>query len=62
MGDQSLYIDAKIILTKQKGTTVTKESLFPARQEITLPLNGLNIFFSDCTTVINHNTKLDSDR
>jgi hypothetical protein len=36
--------------------------LYPPRHQMTLPLNGLNMLFSDYIVAVNHHTKLDSDR
>jgi hypothetical protein len=40
----------------------TRESLYPIRHNITLPLNGLNILFNDIHTAFNFHNKLDCDR
>ena len=60
-------VDATILLTVQPIAAVgnaqeTEESLYPARHQMTLPLHGLNVLFSDCIVAFNHHTKLDSDR
>lgn len=60
-------VDATILLTVQPvlangNAQETEELLFPERHQITLPLNGLNMLFSDYITAVNHHTKLDSDR
>jgi len=36
--------------------------MFPERQRVSLPLNGLNMLFEDISVTFNHSTKLDSDR
>ena len=62
-----LVVDATIVLTVQPTTAEgvaqeTEELLYPDRHQITLPLNGLNMIFSDYIAAFNHHTKLDSDR
>ena len=62
-----LVCDAVILLTIQPtgvagNAQETQELLYPARHQITLPLNGLNMLFSDAIVAFNHHTKLDSDR
>ncbi len=66
-----MVLDATIVMTVQRTGAVadgaaehpeTEESLYPARHQMTLPLNGLNMIFSDCVVAFNHHTKLDSDR
>jgi hypothetical protein len=56
--------DAIILLTVQipGAAQQTRESLYPSRHNITLPLNGLNVLFNECNTAFNFHTKLDSDR
>ena len=60
-------VDAIILLTVQPTTDIgvvndAQELLYPERHQITLPLNGLNMLFSDYIVAFNHHTKLDSDR
>ena len=60
-------MDATIVLTVQPtdangNDQETEEVLCPSRHQITLPLNGLNMVFSDYIVAVNHHTKLDSDR
>jgi hypothetical protein len=60
-------LDAIILLKVQPANAMgiadqSDELLYPARHEMTLPLNGLNMLFSDYTVAINHHTKIDSDR
>lgn len=60
-------VDAIILLKVQPANAVgnanrTDELLYPARHQMTLPLNGLNMLFTDYTVAINHHTKIDSDR
>ena len=65
-----MVVDATIVMTVQRVAAAddgaeqpeTEESLYPARHQMTLPLNGLNMLFSDCVVAFNHHTKLDSDR
>jgi hypothetical protein len=44
------------------SNNVVPETLTPARHQISLPLNGLNILFDNCTTAFNFHNKLDTDR
>ena len=67
--EYQLVVDAIILVTVQEtvnpiGGNVgeAQELLYPARHQMTLPLNGLNMLFSDYTVAVNHHTKLDSDR
>jgi hypothetical protein len=68
--DHQLVIDAQIIVSfveiNDAGVpltaTVTEELLYPLRHDISLPLNGLNMLFDDCTVAFNHHCKVDSDR
>jgi hypothetical protein len=65
--EHQLVVDATILLTVQPTTAAgnaeeTEEALYPARHQMTLPLHGLNVLFSDCIVAFNHHTKLDSDR
>jgi len=63
-----LVMDARILLTVQEVQAAgvlgqeVQELLHPKRHQITLPLNGLNMLFSDYMVAVNHHTKLDSDR
>jgi hypothetical protein len=67
LADYQMVLDAQIRVTVTKdgpdNTTITSEEILaPSRHRITLPLNGLNILFNDCTVSFNHHLKLDSDR
>jgi hypothetical protein len=67
LADYQMVLDAQIRVTVTKdgpdNTTITSdEILAPSRHRITLPLNGLNILFNECTVSFNHHLKLDSDR
>lgn len=57
-----MVLDAQIKLTLMNNLLQTEEVLYPDRHQITLPINGLNILFDDCTVAFNHHTKLSSDR
>ncbi len=58
-----LVADATILLTTKTGdSNPVIEALSPSRHKMSLPLNGLNMFFQDCSTAFNFHTKLDSDR
>jgi hypothetical protein len=56
--------DAIVIVSLQIPgmNQLTRESLYPLRHKLTLPLNGLNMLFGECNTAFNFHTKLDSDR
>lgn len=62
--DFQLVADATVILSTQApgSNNVVPETLTPARHQISLPLNGLNILFDNCTTAFNFHNKLDTDR
>jgi len=67
--EYQLVCNATILLTVQPTAAPaagraqeSQELLYPARHELTLPLNGLNMLFSDYIVAVNHHTKLDSDR
>ena len=62
--DYQMVVDAAVLLTVEDTATQieTIELLSPARHELTLPLNGMNVLFEDCTVAVNHHTKLDVDR
>jgi hypothetical protein len=65
--DCHLVVDATVVLSVQPTTStgvenVSREVLYPARHQMTLPLNQLNIMFSDFSVAANHHTRLDSDR
>lgn len=58
-------MDATITITKHDETTpdtLLKETLWPARHKMTLPLNSLNNYFQSCEVAFNYHTKLDCDR
>ena len=67
-------LDATVLLTVEQVAAgaaaaalavppaTTQELLYPPRHQMTLPLNGLNMLFSDYIVAVNHHTKLDSDR
>jgi hypothetical protein len=65
-----MVVDATVVLTVQRVGAAAdgaeypenEESLYPTRHQMTLPLNGMNMIFSDCVVAFNHHTKLDSDR
>jgi len=60
-----MVIDASITVTYHAATTpdtLVKETLYPNRHKITLPLNSLNNYFQSCEIALNHHTKLDCDR
>ena len=65
--DCHLVVDATVLLSVQPTTSVgqddiTQEVLYPARHQMTLPLNQLNFMFNDFSVAANHHTRLDSDR
>ena len=66
--DYQMIVDAKIIVTVRQTTAgvglnvETRESLYPTRHQITLPLNGLNTVFDDFSVSFNHHNKIESDR
>jgi hypothetical protein len=61
-----MVIDAQILVTvKEKDVAAAvakKESLYPERHNLTLPLNGLNCLFEKCTASFNQTTELTSDK
>jgi hypothetical protein len=64
--DYQLVADCSIQLEIETGPAAARvtsnESLWPNRHKITLPVNGLNIMFSDYSVDFNHHTPLDVDR
>jgi hypothetical protein len=56
--------DAVVVLSLQipGQAQATQEALCPTRHKMTLPLNSLNMIFSECNTAFNFHTKLDNDR
>jgi hypothetical protein len=48
--------------TAAENADITQEVLYPARHQMTLPLNQLNFMFQDFSVAANHHTRLDSDR
>ena len=56
--------DAVVVLSLQipGQAQASQEALCPTRHKMTLPLNSLNMIFSECNTAFNFHTKLDSDR
>jgi hypothetical protein len=63
-----MVVDCSVIVTVQPTAKIATEEdkvqelLFPARHNITLPLNGLNILFNACETAFNHTTQIATDR
>jgi hypothetical protein len=58
-------MDAVVLVTlhpENAAQTLTKETLYPPRHKMTLPLNSLNNYFQNCEIAFNHHTKLDCDR
>lgn len=60
-------VDATVVLSVQPITStgqddITQEVLYPARHQMTLPLNQLNFMFNEFSMSANHHTRLDSDR
>ena len=65
--DCHLVVDARVMLSVQPIAStgqdnITQEVLYPARHQMTLPLNQLNFMFNDFSVSANHHTRLDSDR
>jgi hypothetical protein len=60
-----MVMDAVVEVTyspENQAATNLKETLYPPRHKMTLPLNSLNNYFQNCEIAFNHHTKLDSDR
>jgi hypothetical protein len=63
-----MVVDCSVIVTFQPTAKIATEEdkvqelLYPARHNITLPLNGLNILFNACETAFNHTTQIATDR
>jgi hypothetical protein len=57
-----MVLDAQIVLTVRTGNNNTRELLYPARHQCTLPLNNLNFIFESCTTAFNQTSQFNSDR
>jgi hypothetical protein len=63
-----MVVDCSVIVTVQPTAKIATEEdkvqelLYPARHNITLPLNGLNILFNACETAFNHTTQIATDR
>jgi len=63
-----MVADCQIILSvRQRGLLgalgeETRETLYPPRHNITLPLNNLNFLFEKVTTSFNQTTELTSDK
>jgi hypothetical protein len=63
-----MVVDCSVIVTVQPTAKIATEEdkvqelLFPARHNITLPLNGLNILFNACETAFNHTTQIVTDK
>ncbi len=66
--DAHMVVDCSVIVTVQPTAKIATEEdkvqelLYPARHNITLPLNGLNILFNACETAFNHTTQIATDR
>ena len=66
--DVHMVVDCSVIVTVQPTAKIATEEdkvqelLYPARHNITLPLNGLNILFNACETAFNHTTQIATDR
>ena len=66
--DVHMVVDCSVIVTVQPTAKIATEEdkvqelLYPARHNITLPLNGLNILFNACETAFNHTTQITTDR
>lgn len=67
--DYHLVADAKVVVTsvalnaagEHQGAD-KRETLWPRRHEISLPLNNINIFFDDFNVTFNQHTNLNCDR
>ena len=62
--DYQMVIDARIEISYKEdveGAVVVKETLFPDRHHVTLPLNNLNFMFDGCRVSFNQSTPLTSD-
>lgn len=60
-----MVIDATIRVTyhaENDENATAEENLYPARHQMTLPINSINNIFSGCEIAFNHHTKLDVDR
>jgi hypothetical protein len=63
-----MVVDCSVIVTVQPTAKIATEEdkvqelLFPARHNIMLLLNGLNILFNACKTAFNHTTQIATDR
>ncbi len=60
-----MVMDASIIVNSYAEgapNVPIQETLYPARHQITLPLNSLNNYFQSCEIAFNYHTKLDCDR
>jgi hypothetical protein len=67
LSDYQMVLDCQIfVLVKEKDAgaaiAATRECLFPAYHNLTLPLNNLNFLFEKCTTSFNQTTELTSDK
>ncbi|MFN9905426.1 MAG: hypothetical protein ACK56F_04780, partial [bacterium] len=66
--DVHMVVDCSVIVTVQPTAKIATEEdkvqelLYPARHNITLPLNGLNILFNACETAFHHPTQIAPDR
>jgi hypothetical protein len=63
--DFQMVMDAVVIVTynpENAAQNNIKETLYPPRHKMTLPLNSLNNYFQNCEIAFNHHTKLDCDR
>jgi len=61
-----MVVDCQILVSvKEKGVAgavTTKQTLYPAYHNITLPLNNLNFIFDKCVTSFNQTSELTSDK
>ncbi len=66
--DVHMVVDCSVIVIVQPTAKIATEEdkvqelLYPARHNITLPLNGLNILFNACETAFNHTTQIATDK
>jgi hypothetical protein len=59
-----MVIDARVEISFKEdvdGAEIQKETLFPERHFVTLPLNNLNFMFDNCRVAFNQSTPLTSD-
>jgi hypothetical protein len=68
--DCHMIVDGTVLVTLQKTTDYlanrdagkSQEALWPSRHLLTLPINSLNILFTDCVSSINNHTQITADR